>query len=86
MSATAIAEDTQPLELPYLRPGLPPRADTPAMPMRRLDAESRAWLVRLHGVGPVRDGAIAELHERLRREAWFHLRLRTSGMSEFPAE
>ena len=54
------------------------------MPARRLDAESRAWLVRLHGTEPVRDGAIVELHERLRREAWFHIRLRTRGMSEFP--
>jgi RNA polymerase sigma-70 factor, ECF subfamily len=84
MSATAIVEDAQPLELPYLRPGLPPRAGTRAIRMRRLDAESRAWLVRLHGVGLVRDDAIAELLERLRREAWFHLRRRTSGMSEFP--
>ena len=41
-------------------------------------------MVRLHGAGPVRDGAITELHERLRREAWFHIRLRTRGMSEFP--
>ena len=61
-----------------------PRAPRRVMPMRRLDAESQAWLVRLRGVGPVRDRAIAELHERLRREAWFHLRVRTSGMSEFP--
>ncbi len=50
----------------------------------RLDAESRAWWVRLHGREPERDRAIAELHERLRREAWFHIRLRTRGMSEFP--
>ncbi|MGZ4234053.1 MAG: RNA polymerase sigma factor [Solirubrobacteraceae bacterium] len=54
------------------------------MPVRRLDAESRAWWVRLHGREPERDRAIAELHERLRREAWFHIRLRTRGMSEFP--
>ena len=32
----------------------------------------------------MRDSAIAELHERLRREAWFHIRLRARGMSEFP--
>ena len=32
----------------------------------------------------MRDCAIAELHERLRREAWFHIRLRTRGMAEFP--
>ena len=68
----------------YSRSGRPQRAGTHAMPMRRLDAESRAWLVRLRGVGLVRDCAIGELHERLRREAWFHLRVRTNGMSEFP--
>ena len=34
--------------------------------------------------GSLRDGAIVELHERLRREAWFHPRLRTNGMSELP--
>ena len=84
MSATAIVETAQPLELPYSRRSLPTGAATRAVPMRRMDAESRAWLVRLHGVGLVRDDAIAELHERLRREAWFHLRLRTGGMSEFP--
>jgi RNA polymerase sigma-70 factor (ECF subfamily) len=42
-------------------------------------------LLRLHGADPVRDGAIAELHERLRREAWYHIRLRARGMSEFPS-
>jgi RNA polymerase sigma-70 factor, ECF subfamily len=63
---------------------LPPPATTRAVPARRLDAESRAWWVRLHGVESVRDCAIAELHERLRREAWFHIRLRARKMSEFP--
>ena len=53
-------------------------------PACRLDAESRAWWVRLHDTGPVRDCAIVELHERLRREAWFQIRLRARGMSEFP--
>jgi RNA polymerase sigma-70 factor (ECF subfamily) len=51
---------------------------------RRLDVESRTWWERLHGSTPVRDRAIAELHERLRREARFHLRLRTRGRLEFP--
>ncbi len=55
-----------------------------AVPARRLDAESRTWWVRLHGAEPVRDCAIVELHERLRREAWFHIRLRARGMPEFP--
>jgi RNA polymerase sigma-70 factor (ECF subfamily) len=49
-----------------------------------LDAESRSWWVRLHGVGPVREHAIAELHERLRREASFHIRGRARWMSGFP--
>jgi RNA polymerase sigma-70 factor (ECF subfamily) len=48
-----------------------------------LDVESRTWWVRLHGAGRVRDRAIAELDERLRREARFHIRLRTRGMSDF---
>jgi RNA polymerase sigma-70 factor, ECF subfamily len=55
-----------------------------AAPPHWLDAESRAWLVRLRGAEPVRDRAMAELHERLRREAWFHIRLRVRWMSEFP--
>ena len=45
----------------------------------RLDAESRAWWSRLHGREAVREPAIAELYERLRREALFHIRLRSSG-------
>ena len=75
------------------RPGSPPgsvlqpalsQANTRTVSARRLDGESRAWCERLHGEKPVRDRAIAELHERLRREAWFHLRRRASGMPEFP--
>ncbi len=78
MSATALLEAS---------PAPPPLELRPqAGPARRpLDAESRAWLLRLHGADPVRDGAIAELHERLRREAWYHIRLRARGMSEFPS-
>lgn len=53
-------------------------------PPRLPDAGSRAWWVRLHGAERERQRAIAELHERLRREAWFHIRLRTRGMAEFP--
>jgi len=49
-----------------------------------MDTESRRWLVRLHGAGRARDQAIVELHERLRREAWFHIRLRARGIPEFP--
>jgi RNA polymerase sigma-70 factor, ECF subfamily len=65
-------------------PPAPPRASARTVPASRLDAESRAWWVRLHGGEPERDRAIVELHERLRREAWFHIRLRTRGKSEFP--
>ncbi len=68
---------------PVLRRG-PPRASARATLTRRLDDESQAWWVRLHGPKPERERATAELHERLRREAWFHIRLRTRGMSEFP--
>ena len=53
-------------------------------PPRLPDAGSRAWWVRLHGAEREREPAIAELHERLRREAWFHIRLRTRGIAEFP--
>ena len=55
------------------------------VPARRLDVESRSWCVRLRGAEPVRGCAIDELHERLRREAWFHIRLRTRWMPDFPA-
>jgi RNA polymerase sigma-70 factor, ECF subfamily len=49
-----------------------------------LDVESRSWLERLHGVGPKRRCAIAELHERLRREAAFQIRNRVRSRVEFP--
>jgi RNA polymerase sigma-70 factor, ECF subfamily len=62
----------------------PPRASERTLPARRLNGESKAWWVRLHDAGPVRDCAIVELHERLRREAWFHIRLRVRAMPEFP--
>jgi RNA polymerase sigma-70 factor, ECF subfamily len=62
-----------------------PQASTRAVPTRQLDAASQAWWVRLHGAEPERDRAIIELYERLRREARFHLRLRTRAMADFPA-
>jgi RNA polymerase sigma-70 factor, ECF subfamily len=68
---------------PALRHALA-RASTRARQTQLMDDESEAWWVRLHGPEPERDRATAELHERLRREAWFHIRLRTRGMSEFP--
>lgn len=72
------------LELLDETPDLSSPASTRPRAARRLDAESRAWWVRLHGVESVRGCAIVELHERLRREAWFHIRLRVRKMSEFP--
>ncbi len=51
----------------------------------RLNAESRAWWACLHGSEPVRDRAIVDLHERLRREAWFHIRRRARGIPGFPS-
>jgi RNA polymerase sigma-70 factor (ECF subfamily) len=88
MNATALARaapSTPRIELLHRtrRPG--PSARTRAAPARLLDAESRAWWLRLHGTEPVRDAAIAELHERLRREAWQQIRLRTRGVSDFPS-
>jgi len=44
------------------------------MSRRRFDADSQAWWERLHGDEPTRSLAVAELHERLRREAAFHIR------------
>jgi RNA polymerase sigma-70 factor (ECF subfamily) len=49
-----------------------------------LDGESQRFWEQLHGAEPARGSAIAELHERLRREAAFHIRLRVRAMSRFP--
>jgi RNA polymerase sigma-70 factor (ECF subfamily) len=49
-----------------------------------LDDDSRSWWYRLHAPEPIRGWAIADLYERLRREAAFHIRHRTRGWSEFP--
>jgi RNA polymerase sigma-70 factor, ECF subfamily len=54
------------------------------VPQTALDAESRSWLQRLHAAEPIRGWAIAELYERLRREALFHIRFRVTNLSEFP--
>jgi RNA polymerase sigma-70 factor (ECF subfamily) len=56
----------------------------PSTPGRALDAESLSWWSRLHAVDPVRHCAITELHERLRREARFHIRRRAGCWSDFP--
>jgi RNA polymerase sigma-70 factor (ECF subfamily) len=54
------------------------------MPRRLLDAESRSWWQRLHASEPIRGWAIAELYERLRREAAFHVRQRAANVAGFP--
>ena len=65
----------------------PRRAGAPAWrrPRRggRSIVESRSWLERLHGAEPTRGSAVAELHERLRREAAFHIRHRVRNRAEF---
>lgn len=58
--------------------------DSSAARSHRLDGESRAWLERLHASQPIRGWAIAELHDRLRREAAFHIRRRVRGSTRFP--
>jgi RNA polymerase sigma-70 factor (ECF subfamily) len=54
------------------------------MPRRALDAESESWWQRLHASEPIRGWAIAELYERLRREAAFHVRQRAANLAGFP--
>ena len=51
---------------------------------RLLDVESRSWVDRLVAEEPERGEAIAELHERLRREAAFHIRSRIRNRPDFP--
>lgn len=47
--------------------------------------QSRAWVSHLRGVGPRRNWAIAELHERLRREAGFEIRRRAVRIPQLSA-
>lgn len=49
-----------------------------------LDPESQVWWHRLHACESVRTDAIEELHERLQREAKFHVRQRVSTLAAFP--
>jgi RNA polymerase sigma-70 factor, ECF subfamily len=56
----------------------------PAIDISLLDPESRSWWDRLHGCASIRTEAIEELHERLQREARFHVRQRVSALSAFP--
>ena len=55
-----------------------------ALDISLLDPDSRSWWHRLHGCESVRTEAIEELHERLQREAKFHVRQRVSTLSAFP--
>jgi hypothetical protein len=55
-----------------------------ALSWRGLDDESQMWWNRLHRTGPIRSRAIAELHERLRREAEFYVRHHARRLSDFP--
>jgi len=50
----------------------------------RLDPESQEWWNRLHGCEADRIDAIEDLHERLQREAKFHVRQRVATLSAFP--
>jgi RNA polymerase sigma-70 factor, ECF subfamily len=56
----------------------------PSAAARRLDVESRSWVDRLVAAEPTRGEAIGELHERLRREAAFHIRRRVRNRPDFP--
>jgi RNA polymerase sigma-70 factor, ECF subfamily len=56
----------------------------PATRGRQPDAESLSLWTRLHAVEPVRRDAIAELHERLRREARFHIHRRAATLPNLP--
>ena len=58
------------------------RAKRPRRP--ELDAESRSWLKRLRADDPTRSEAVAELYDRLRREAAFHIRYRVTNLAQFP--
>jgi RNA polymerase sigma-70 factor (ECF subfamily) len=60
------------------------RVAVQGLPGRPLDAESVSWWRRLHAVEPVRRRAIAELHERLRHEARFHIDRRAAYLPTLP--
>ncbi len=82
--AVRVAGSSRPTSTASPNPRSPaPSLEAPA-PQRPLDVESRSWLERLRGTEPARGFAVAELHERLRREAAFHIRNRVRTRSEFP--
>jgi RNA polymerase sigma-70 factor (ECF subfamily) len=62
--------------LPHIGVGL--------LPARPLDADSLTWWTRLHGPTNIRERAVAELHERLRCEARFHIQSRSRWIARFP--
>jgi RNA polymerase sigma-70 factor, ECF subfamily len=61
-----------------------PVMSAPSPAPRVLDVESRSWMDRLVAEEPERGEAIAELHQRLRREAAFHIRSRVRNRPDFP--
>jgi RNA polymerase sigma-70 factor (ECF subfamily) len=69
---------------PHSHRGSAVRNCAASAPRPGLDAESRSWLERLHAPEPVRARAIADLHERLRHEAGFHIRMRVRSVAAFP--
>jgi RNA polymerase sigma-70 factor (ECF subfamily) len=84
--ALVVAHTRSSRERPIVAAAPAPRPLSAAQtgPRLALDAESRAWWERLHAPEPIRGRAIAELYERLRREATFHVRQRAGSVPGFP--
>ena len=83
MPQTSIAADLPAARLEAVAPSCPCPGHE-GVPRRPLDVESQAWWDRLHASDPVRSRAIAELHQRLRREAAFHVRHHVRALPHFP--
>ena len=61
-------------------------ADVPAPDAPALDPDSERWLADLHADGPVRDAAIARLHELLLRAARFEVSRRRDALAHVRGE
>jgi RNA polymerase sigma-70 factor, ECF subfamily len=81
-----VAMPSSPPSIAYVAPRVAgaPEAPAGAVTARSWDRESLSWWSRLHAADPVRRNAIAELHERLRDEARFHIRRRAACLPDFP--
>jgi RNA polymerase sigma-70 factor (ECF subfamily) len=81
-----VAMSSSPASIAYVAPPVAraPEVLAGVVSARSLDSESLSWWRRLHAVDPVRRNAIAELHERLRDEARFHIRRRAACLPDFP--